>query len=243
MRLAILCFAAAVLAVARLPSLAPWAAIAAGFTAALALALLGARTEGATRAAAVALAAALAGFAWASAYGQLRVADRLPAALEGRDLVVTGVIASLPQPFERGVRFDLDVEAARLADGAAVRVPSRISLSWFNGYTREDFQAVQPVRAGERWRLAVRLKRPHGNANPFGFDFEGWLTERGIGATGYVRGRRTSSSAPARTSAGASSRPFRRAATPACSWRSRSATSARSSRRTGTCSRARASAT
>ncbi len=177
MRLAILCFAAAVLAVARLPSLAPWAAIAAGFTAALALALLGARTEGATRAAAVALAAALAGFAWASAYGQLRVADRLPAALEGRDLVVTGVIASLPQPFERGVRFDLDVEAARLADGAAVRVPSRISLSWFNGYTREDFQAVQPVRAGERWRLA----------NPFGFDFEGWLTERGIGATGYVR--------------------------------------------------------
>jgi competence protein ComEC len=31
------------------------------------------------------------------------------------------------------------------------------------------------------------LKRPHGNVNPHGFDYEGWLFERGIRATGYVR--------------------------------------------------------
>jgi competence protein ComEC len=30
-------------------------------------------------------------------------------------------------------------------------------------------------RAGERWRFVVRLKRPHGNVNPQGFDYEGWL--------------------------------------------------------------------
>jgi competence protein ComEC len=35
----------------------------------------------------------------------------------------------------------------------------------------------------------VRLKRPHGNANPHGFDYEAWLLERGIRATGTVRSR------------------------------------------------------
>jgi competence protein ComEC len=33
----------------------------------------------------------------------------------------------------------------------------------------------------------VRLRRPHGHANPHGFDYELWLLERGIGATGSVR--------------------------------------------------------
>ena len=44
-------------------------------------------------------------------------------------------------------------------------------------------------RTRERWRLTVRLRQPHGNANPHGFDYEAWLLERGIGATGYVRPR------------------------------------------------------
>ena len=45
------------------------------------------------------------------------------------------------------------------------------------------------MHPGERWRFTVRLRRPHGNANPHGFDYEAWLLERGIGATGYVRPR------------------------------------------------------
>jgi competence protein ComEC len=40
---------------------------------------------------------------------------------------------------------------------------------------------------GERWKLTVRLKRAHGNANPHGFDYEAWLLEQGVRATGYVR--------------------------------------------------------
>jgi len=189
MRLAVIAFAVAVLAVARLPTLAPLPALALAGGAAIVAAFVGVRSRGTMRRGAVVAAAALAGFVWATAYGHWRVADRLASDLEGRDMVVTGVIASLPQSFERGVRFDLAVDSARLADGTPVAVPGRVSLSWFNGYSREDFQSVQPVRAGERWRLAVRLKRPHGNANPFGFDYEGWLTERGIGATGYVRAK------------------------------------------------------
>src|SRR6185503_980973 len=45
------------------------------------------------------------------------------------------------------------------------------------------------VHPGERWMFTVRLRRPHGNLNPNGFDYEAWLLERGIGATGYVRQR------------------------------------------------------
>jgi competence protein ComEC len=33
----------------------------------------------------------------------------------------------------------------------------------------------------------VRLRQPHGAANPHGFDVEGWLWEQQVGATGYVR--------------------------------------------------------
>ena len=35
--------------------------------------------------------------------------------------------------------------------------------------------------------MTVRLKAPHGNSNPHGFDYELWLWEQGMQATGYVR--------------------------------------------------------
>jgi competence protein ComEC len=48
-------------------------------------------------------------------------------------------------------------------------------------------RAPMPILPGERWKMTVRLKAPHGNSNPGGFDFELWLWEQGIQATGYVR--------------------------------------------------------
>jgi competence protein ComEC len=137
-----------------------------------------------------ALAAGVLGWSWAAGYAHLRLADRLDPVLEGRDVVLTGVIASLPQPFERGVRFEFDVERVEPGGG---RVPKRVLLAWYNGLTSEELQAAATLHAGERWALPVRLRRPHGLANPHGFDYEAWLLERGIGATGYVsaRGERT----------------------------------------------------
>jgi competence protein ComEC len=113
----------------------------------------------------------------------VRIADRLDPVLEGRDLVVTGVIASLPVVAPNGQRFRFDVEQARDANGTAVVLPPLLGLGWYH----DDGNAPPELRAGERWRLAVRLKAPHGARNPHGFDYELWLFEQRIGATGYVR--------------------------------------------------------
>ena len=131
------------------------------------------------------LAAALLGIVWAASFAHLRLADELPAAIEGSDIEVGGVVAGLPQALERGVRFEFDVE------NAPAGVPPHISLAWYRGRDTadEDASPLIPVRAGERWRFTVRLKRPHGNLNPHGFDYEAWLFERGVRATGYVRPR------------------------------------------------------
>ncbi len=126
----------------------------------------------------------LVGVAWAGSLAVARLADGIDADLEGRDLRISGVVAGLPQAFENGRRFEFRVERAQPG------VPERISLAWYRGWRPElddDVHAVPMLRAGERWRLTVRLKRPHGNLNPHGFDYEAWLFEQGIRATGYVR--------------------------------------------------------
>jgi competence protein ComEC len=118
------------------------------------------------------------GFLWAAGWAHWRMADRLAPELEGRDIDVVGVVVGLPATGERGVRFELDVEAVP----AGERLPGKILLSWY----AEEQAEVHP---GERWLLTVRLHRPHGLVNPQGFDYEAWLLERGVGATGYVRNR------------------------------------------------------
>jgi len=124
-------------------------------------------------------AALVLGFLWAAGLAQLRIADRLDPALEGRDVSLVGAVAGLPANEEGGSRFALDVEGAD--DGA--RLPRRLWLSW----RPAPGQAPIALQPGERWRLTARLRRPHGHLNPHGFDYEMWLLERGVGATGYVR--------------------------------------------------------
>lgn len=125
------------------------------------------------------------GFYWAALIAHWRLSDELPSTWQGRDIELTGIVASLPQASNQSVRFELDTEQILTSDAI---VPRHIQLSWYaEGSKNTARTAFPPIRAGERWKLTVRLKRPHGHANPHGFDFEGWALERNIRATGYVR--------------------------------------------------------
>ncbi|UUZ71257.1 ComEC/Rec2 family competence protein [Polaromonas sp. P1(28)-8] len=148
--------------------------------------------------------AALLGFGLTGWRATVFQSAALDPALEGRDIAVTGVVLAMPQPAEDGLRFRLGIESARL-NGQTVTLPRHILLGWYSGFGMRDGRASpaesadpsdlalelqrqpQDLRAGERWQMTVRLKAPHGNSNPHGFDYELWLWEQGIQATGYVR--------------------------------------------------------
>lgn len=148
------------------------------------------------------LVGALAGAGLAGWRACAYAAEALDPVLEGRDLEVLGVVSQMPQHGDGAVRFLFDIERARWAGDAGrdlPRAPSRVALGWYADNTgfwgrapeessrAERAAAPGPVHAGERWRMTVRLKAPHGNLNPHGFDQELRLWEQGVQASGYVR--------------------------------------------------------
>ncbi len=115
----------------------------------------------------------LLGFAWACASAQWALDDRLAPALDNRTLWLEGQVTGLPTRGDGVLRFQLEAAEARTR-----QLPQRLRLSWYGG---------PPMQAGERWRLAVQLRRPLGTANPHVFDYEAWLLAQRIGAVGSVK--------------------------------------------------------
>ena len=119
------------------------------------------------------------GFFYAAFFAQQRLSDALPAEWQGKDIQIIGVVAKLPIQHERGLRFVFNVEQV-LTPGAIV--PPHILLASYDGIREQSLE----IHAGERWRLTVRLKQPHGSSNPHDFDFEAWMLENKLRATGYI---------------------------------------------------------
>jgi competence protein ComEC len=125
------------------------------------------------------------GAALASWRGAIRMTDELPAQFEGVDIELTGVVAALPAVVVGATRFVFDVEHVFPMEAV---VPRHVAMSWFEPRDGgRDLHVDARVHVGERWRLHVRLKRPHGTLNFAGFDSEAWLFERNLRAVGYVR--------------------------------------------------------
>jgi competence protein ComEC len=162
-------FLAGVLVLQCLPELPPWYCYAGVFAALFALCWRLARLP----------AIFLIGFFWAAYHAQTTLDAVLDTRLEGRTVLVEGVVADLPRSLsDRSIRFLFQAERRGAVDGWET-FARQLRLGW---YQTRELPAL-----GERWQLAVRLKRPHGNANPGGFDYERWLFQQGISATGYVR--------------------------------------------------------
>ena len=118
-------------------------------------------------------------------YGWHSVTELLPAALENQDIWVQGIVWNLPEQTERSLRFEFMVE--KLCPVAGVQqcdfnsLETRSQKILLNAYQSTAFTP------GQQWQLQVRLRRPHGFANPGGFDYEAWLMQQQVRATGYVR--------------------------------------------------------
>ncbi len=128
----------------------------------------------------------LSGFLWATFCAHLAVAEILPADLDGAEVVVDGRITGVPLSTVRRTRFEFQVETLSALENHQAPVHSRPPPR-FQGKARLSWYGAPELRAGERWRLRVRLRAPRGYANPGGFDYERWLFARGVRATGYVR--------------------------------------------------------
>lgn len=119
------------------------------------------------------------GFFWAAGRAELALMPALDPALEGQTVLIEGRVVDIPRRIsDRDYRLLFAVE--RMNAGAGWQdYPATVRLGW---YRTETVPA-----SGDRWQLAVRLKQPHGYANPGGFDYERWLFQQRIRATGYVR--------------------------------------------------------
>ncbi|MEX2469945.1 MAG: ComEC/Rec2 family competence protein [Pseudohongiellaceae bacterium] len=123
--------------------------------------------------AAALLLAVLAGMSWHMLWAESQLRAQLPVVLEGQDVTVSGRISSLPAASGPAQRFEFTVST-----GPAALVGRRLLLADYG---------EQPLAGGQHWHWTVRLKRPHGQANPGGFDNEARLFQRRIVARGYVR--------------------------------------------------------
>ncbi len=128
------------------------------------------------------------GFLWALMHAQLQIAPSLEPSLEGEDLQITGIIDSIPEKNERRTRFYFDAESAELDGQLIHHLPQHIRLSWYGD--------APNLRLGQRWTFTVRLKRPWGFMNPGGFDYEAWLFQHRVRATGYVRSKQAYAQLP-----------------------------------------------
>lgn len=134
----------------------------------------------------------LIGAGWGLYWDRAALDARLPPALHGTDFEVTLQITSLPESRPAVFRYGrghgsgstaLDVQFLAEVESAehAALVGQKVLVSWYGS------DRIAEIRAGSRWTMRLRLKRPRGSVNPHTFDYEAWLLQEGVFATGYIR--------------------------------------------------------
>ena len=119
----------------------------------------------------------------AHSYFDIRIQNiidgQLPSEWESKDLFVEGVVGTYPEGKGKYRRFIFEVHSLRVMDSPV--------KSDFKGKVRLSWLAENTALPGDILHLQVRLKRPRGFVNPGGFDYQRWLLEKNILATGYVK--------------------------------------------------------
>ncbi len=136
------------------------------------------------------------GLGWGIWHAQGLMDARLPEVQHGSDFPLTVEVVSLPEVSpatfrfgraegEFGPAYDIRFTARVNAPAPAFLLDRTLSVRWYGVPEAQRHQ----LRNGSHWRMTLRLKTPRGSINPHTFDYEAWLLQRGIAATGYVRSR------------------------------------------------------
>lgn len=119
---------------------------------------------------------ALLGFNWSSFYAHQILKWSLNKNLEKQNVIIEGYITSLPKYDEEKMSFIFKMTHLNGKEEKA-----KLLINWYKDYPKYPF-----LKVNDKWRLAVRLKRPHSNLNPGSFDVEKYFLVNSIRATGYV---------------------------------------------------------
>ncbi|VUD68819.1 ComE operon protein 3 [Thalassocella blandensis] len=143
------------------------------------------------------------GLAFAIGYISLcqSISNQMPQSLEQRNIQLVLRVEGIPhvnQPFTRFNAEVMEVLSLGATDPEGGKfepnclLGKKVRLSWRRAYDEKKSTQVsksvlpEEVLPGDYWRVTVRLKRPRGLVNPGGFDYQAWLLQQNIFATGYI---------------------------------------------------------
>lgn len=102
---------------------------------------------------------------------------------EGKTIIVKGYVESIPHRTKKKVSFQFVITAIKNPH----REGKKVWDDSFNGKVRLSWYKTKKILLNhQQWQLTIRLKKPNGLLNG-GFDYEKWLYQNRILATGYVR--------------------------------------------------------
>lgn len=127
----------------------------------------------------------LAGIAWAALHAAWALSLQVPAQWTRHEATVTARIVELPRVEARRTAFEVEVtDAASMPELRG----KRVRVAWYDDFGLEADPAAprMHLRAGETWRLPLRVRAPRGLRNPGGVDTEKHAMAARIAASGYV---------------------------------------------------------
>ena len=93
------------------------------------------------------------------------------------ELRLSGRVSSVPQRHDRSMQFLFTLDENQVLTG-------KLSVTWYQPY-------VLDLKAGERWQLTLKVKRPHATQNSNSLDHEKWLFAERITGIAQIKPQAT----------------------------------------------------
>lgn len=119
------------------------------------------------------------GYGWGLAYAHIQSHDGFNQACLGDTVLVEGTVVGIPYREEQRSRFEFEVDQMRPTECLDQGHSFKLRVNWY--------QPDQRIQSGERWLLALKLRKTRNFYNRGGFDYEASMLGKGIRYTAYVK--------------------------------------------------------